>query len=232
MSIWQSASAPPSLDGCFHVWRIRIPDVPTADSSRWLSAPEAARRDRFHRERDRARYATARAALRSLLSAYLGGGEVPIEPDAGGKPHVPGADLSFNVSHAGDWALIAFAHSTVGVDIEEVRPIHDFNSVGQIAFADAELAALAAAAPADRASVFYRTWVRKEAYLKLTGEGMGAAPRDIAILPIDERFAAVSKRNRVERIRTSDLVVAPSYLAAVMLDQDLDERLFTLVGSL
>jgi 4'-phosphopantetheinyl transferase len=90
-----------------------------------LSETETTRANRFHFEEDRVRWIRARSSLRRILSGYMGS-----QPDAicftygeHGKPALlPVADLEFNLSHAGDWAMVAVARSIpVGVDIERIR---------------------------------------------------------------------------------------------------------------
>ena len=79
---------------------------------------------RFHFEKDRLRWTSARAALRVVLSRYLGiaSADVVFVLGEHGKPFAAGGGVEFNLSHSGDWAMIAVSREIpVGVDIEAIR---------------------------------------------------------------------------------------------------------------
>src|SRR5688572_20859640 len=82
--------------------------------------------------------------------------------------------LRFNLSHAGERALIAVSLGReVGVDIEEVRPIESLTLADRF-FAPAEFRAIEALSPAARTDAFFRCWTRKEAFIKAHGAGLSA----------------------------------------------------------
>ncbi len=148
--------------------------APTVESI--LDDGELRRARRFVFERDYRRFVATRTALRCCLGAWL---RVPprsvaIARAAGGKPMLrdPTAGLQFNLSHAGDYALIAVARSReVGIDIEQVRDV-DMATLAQAMFSPRELSALAATAQPYRLQAFYRGWTRKESFLKALGRGL------------------------------------------------------------
>ncbi|MDT3398690.1 4'-phosphopantetheinyl transferase superfamily protein [Streptomyces sp. B1866] len=149
-----------------------------------LDAEERERAAAFVRAEDRERYVAAHLGLRQLLGAYLGVEPAAVaftrEPCPGcggphGRPAVPGHPLHFNMSHAGDLVLFAFAGGPVGADVEKVQPLSVVDQVtGSLHPRErAELAALPAAA---RPAAFARCWTRKEAYLKGIGTGLSQDP--------------------------------------------------------
>jgi 4'-phosphopantetheinyl transferase len=105
------------------VWTVSLLEFQCSQSV--LSEDEVARRNRFKFEKDRVRWSAARSALRVILSKYAGTDAAQIGFAVGkhGKPSLlDGGDIEFNLSHAGDWALIAVARIVpVGVDIEQIR---------------------------------------------------------------------------------------------------------------
>ena len=143
-----------------------------------LSVAEQERASRFRFERDRQCWAQARSALRRVLSRYTG--RPPLELDfrmgEHGKPALADARPYFNLSHSGDWALIAVCmQSPVGVDIELIRD-------------GVEIAALLRRLgetdlPFLRDACFQR-WARREARSKATG-GPLMAPLDSNIFAED-----------------------------------------------
>jgi phosphopantetheinyl transferase len=82
---------------------------------------------------------------------------------------------TFNLSHSSHHGLLA-VHAgglPLGVDIELARPFERAARIAARHFNAAEAAAVAAAPEGpEREAVFFRTWTRKEAYLKLTGLGL------------------------------------------------------------
>ena len=143
-----------------------------------LDSEEHERAARFHFDEDRRRFIHGRAWLRLRLAELLG-----IEPAAvafttigeRGKPAVAGTLPSFNLSHSAQHGLLA-VHAgglPLGVDVELARPFERAARIAARHFNAAEAAAVAAAPEGpEREAVFFRTWTRKEAYLKLTGLGL------------------------------------------------------------
>jgi medium-chain acyl-[acyl-carrier-protein] hydrolase len=167
-----------------HLWTVRV-DLTGSEALRlrWLlSADERKAADSFVQAADRARYMTARVALRDLLGRYR---DAPPETlrfgySDNGKPSCEALrPLEFNVSHSGEMALIAFTWGCpVGVDVEHIRSGLDFAGVGRDVFTATELDQLAHACPAQRVEAFFDLWVRKEAFLKRSGQGFSGEPHN------------------------------------------------------
>ena len=93
-----------------------------------------------------------------------------------GKPYFPShPDVHFSVSHTGTLWVCAFADKEVGLDVQEHRETDDPARLARLAkrwFSDGERRVLDECGyqPAE----FYRIWARKEAYVKFTGDGIGA----------------------------------------------------------
>jgi 4'-phosphopantetheinyl transferase len=143
-----------------------------------LDSAERERAARFHFDEDRRRFIHGRAWLRLRVAELLG-----IDPKAvefttigeRGKPAVVGTAPTFNLSHSAHYGLLAI-HADglpLGVDIELARPFERAARIAARHFNAAEAAAVAAAPEGpEREAVFFRTWTRKEAYLKLTSLGL------------------------------------------------------------
>jgi len=192
MTAWQ---APPEtlalVAGEAHVWRLRLvqPAGELARLGTTLSDDERTRAARFYFERDRSAFTVVRGALRTLIGGYLG-----VAPSAlvfgyrdKGKPYLaaPGGDLQFNVSHSGDFALLAFTRGcAIGVDVERRRPMQELYSLAQISFSPDEFAALCRLPAAAQTDAFFACWSRKEAFIKVTGEGISQlADFDVTLAP-------------------------------------------------
>jgi len=177
-----------------HVWRVHL--VAQTEKIRAfrdvLSVDEIERADRFHFERDRTRFVIGRAAMRYILSQYLGVGSAEVEFSYGpkGKPELSSAaaqsGITFNLSHSHDYALLAVARETrLGVDLEFVKPEFATEEIATRFFSAKEAELLCSLPPSARAEAFFSCWTRKEAYIKALGEGMTVPLNsfDVAFVP-------------------------------------------------
>ena len=169
------------------VWRAALDDQPD-DVVQFLqgllAADEAQRAAGFYFERDRRRFIVCRGILRILLGRYLGRAPqaIALSYGANGKPALaePAArcaedTLHFNVAHSEGLALFAFTRAgEVGIDVEHMRDLPDWEQVAEAAFSPHELAQLRACPAARRRDEFFRAWTRQEAVLKALGTGLGA----------------------------------------------------------
>lgn len=160
------------------VWRLTLA-APAASRDRlWglLCEQERRRADRFAFDRDRDRFVVAHGGLRWVLSLYaqVPGQDLEFSSAPGGKPRLvtPG-ELRFNLSHSEETALLAVAWGReVGVDVEAVRVIEDLDDLATTCFSRAERRALAEVPETSRLEAFFDGWTRKEAFLKLLGDGL------------------------------------------------------------
>jgi 4'-phosphopantetheinyl transferase len=113
-----------------------------------------------------------------LLSGFTGmpAEQLRFEYGINGKPSLADHDINFNVSHAADLAVFAFAADrAVGVDIENERPVRRLLDVAQRFLSEEEVRTIATTPPAQRDSTFLKSWVIKEARLKAEGKGIWAS---------------------------------------------------------
>lgn len=194
-----------------------------------LSPDEAARAARFRFEEDRRRFVAARGTLRSILGRYLGcaAAEVRFEYGPFGKPLLaaPGEPqpLHFNLSHAGELALLAVARGRrVGIDVEQIRPLRDLEALVERFFAAYERATIGALAPELRQEAFFTCWTRKEAYIKARGEGLTFPLHafDVTILPSDPAGLRSVSGDAAEASRWSLREIRPrtGYVAALAVE--------------
>jgi len=168
-------------EGEAHLWRARLPLDPgeLARCDALLSADERHRAGLARAAAERARFVAVRGLLRTLLGRYL---DLPPETvrfayGEHGKPTLADGGLArsfrFNVSHAGDVALLAFAREReVGVDVERVRDVPRADRIASRIFEPEAAEAWRALPDGERREAFIREWTRLEAVSKLTGEGV------------------------------------------------------------
>lgn len=107
-----------------------------------------------------------------------------MEPEYGfgrnGKPHFKNYPLQFNLSHSGEYVLCGVSDQEIGVDIQEIRNANKV-SLAKRFFSEGECMALERCeSDKERSHMFFRMWTRKEAYGKLTGQGIaGTMKQDL-----------------------------------------------------
>ena len=148
-----------------------------------LNNQENQRLQRFIRVEDQALFLAAHCLKRWCLGAVLGEVATALRFYASdyGKPMLCCARVDFNLSHSGDWVVLAICNNgAVGVDVECQRNaqiwrdvIPQISAVGQ-----PELTPL-------------KHWTAKEAVLKALGQGLYLEPKNIPILPVTKGFNAM-----------------------------------------
>ena len=132
------------------------------------------------------------AAVLSLAREYcalsgLPEGDFTLARTERGKPYFPNyPSVHFSVSHSGDIFACAFSGEPVGVDIQEYKHRPDeaerCRKIAERFFHRDEIDAL----DADTVSAFYNIWTAKEAYVKLTGQGIDGDFAEFCIFDLDE----------------------------------------------
>lgn len=136
-----------------------------------LDAAERARCLHYRQHESRLRFSETRLALRTLLGGRLGMAPdaVPLAAGAHGKPQLAGGALQFNVTHCGQYALVAISDAApVGIDLERIDRARPFADMAAAYYSAAEQAACR-----DDPEAFFQLWSCKEALVKAWGTGIG-----------------------------------------------------------
>ena len=201
--------------GEIRVWRVRLDDLPSE-----LTPPptpgEWARAERFLSHDEGRRYLKAHCTLRGILERVCGA-DLDFAVTPAGKPYLPAApEVRFSLSRWHGVALIAVAIGVdIGVDIERLRPVPEYQAIAERFFPPSEREALAATPAPEREREFFRRWTRIEARLKAEGVGLYGAGVELegpwTIEEIDageELAAAVAARRAGMPVRMADFEAA------------------------
>lgn len=175
---WKAAHAQPVLHpGEVHVWRARLSESRPEELGHLLSPAENIRAERFHFERDRARFICGRGLLRTILGRYLVADprELRFVEGPHGKPELTGtaSALRFNLSHSDDLMLLAVSHTrAVGIDLEMIRENVPVETLADYYFEPEDAWNLRLLPTPQRVWKFYELWTRTEAQLKADGSGI------------------------------------------------------------
>ncbi len=159
-----------------------------------LQAGERQRLGRLRGEGDGERFLLGRGALRLILGSWLGCDPADLVLGTGpqGKPELlnppptgPGTSgpsggkqpPHFNVSHSGDLILLGFHPlRPVGVDVEQRRPVPEWESIARRCLPPGERGAIGTLPQEQREQAFLAAWCRLEAGLKARGMGLFGPP--------------------------------------------------------
>ena len=175
---WRQAPSAPvhPASGELHLWwidRSRSPG-PLADL---LDADERARMVKMHYREDRAAFARVHGAVRSILARYLdtAAAELSFVRGALGRPSLAGQGIpiDFNLSHAGDRALLAVSGGTpVGIDLEPGIARSGMLQIARRIFPAPLHQALCALPEQEQPRAFLLHWTALEACAKAQGKGV------------------------------------------------------------
>jgi 4'-phosphopantetheinyl transferase len=200
-----------------HVWSISLAGrgLPSeAGCAELLSAAERDRLARLRTGESRVRFALSHAATRVVLGAYAGAEPARLELryESGGRPEPVDGDLHWSLSHSSRLALVGVGRGApLGVDVEHVRPLHDAPALARRVLTSEEHARWASE---PTTPALLRLWVRKEAVVKATGEGLSR--------PLDE--LSVLDPAGVDGLRLIELEsVVSGYVAAVAVRADMTD---------
>jgi 4'-phosphopantetheinyl transferase len=120
--------------------------------------------------------------LRIILSRYGGDdpGKLSFAYGEYGKPSLfPFTDIQFNLSHSGDWAIVAVTRGIpVGVDVERIRPNVDVAALLR-RLGEPDLAF-------QQATDSFNAWTRREARTKASGAALFNMPaKDVYAVDIN-----------------------------------------------
>lgn len=145
-----------------------------------LTPDEIELRGKFAPERAR-KFTTTRATLRLLIARYTGIAprDVRFRYGPRGKPFLlergreQNPRVQFNLSDSSDVVAFGFsADREIGVDIERVRHLDRWQKIARRFFGLDEAIRLEQLSESERDREFIRLWVREEARIKATGQGI------------------------------------------------------------
>lgn len=213
------------LNGEVHLYGLVLPqDAPELARLRgFLSPSETARAGLLKDEQAARRYIVGRGLLREILAGYFGIEANQVQLAAGdyGKPFLLGnqAGLCFNLSHSGDYFLLAIASKyEVGIDIEMIAPGKPLEDMARMVFSHQELDRWSRLSVSDREAAFYRCWVRKEACLKACGSGFSLPGNSFDVFPLDESPAVMMAFCQQKYWQVVDIDGPPRYCAALAIE--------------
>jgi 4'-phosphopantetheinyl transferase len=200
-------------DSDVHIWQVNLDAIVL--NSAILSIDERSRADRFKFEQHRRRFIAGRGFLRSLLSRYLNTDPSRLEFSYGshGKPFLKDARIQFNLAHSQHLALYAVTiERSIGIDIEQVRPVEQLDQLVQRFFLPAEAKVIQS-----QPALFFHYWTCKEAFLKATGTGLSKL-KELEIENTQLKTIPVESRSQHWHLQT--LAINDQFAGAIVIEQN------------
>jgi phosphopantetheinyl transferase len=153
--------------------------------------------------------------LRHIAAGYVGKSldEMCLSYLPGGKPFFEHEVLHLSLSHTDDQLIMAFAHFAIGVDVEMTNRNVSMEAISRRYFEPSECVALANCSESDRRTMFFRMWVRKEAAVKMTGEGLSEGLRKVRVDPSREGWSVFREE---EVLFVKEVIPWPGTLGAIV----------------
>lgn len=226
-----TATVPAPGEVHIHRFCLDLEDKERARLHRFLSPEELVRADRLRNRQTRNRFIVGRGVMRETLAGYLGlePGSLRLAAGEQGKPHLSGEQgqnrLCFNLSHAGNLALLAVSNQCeLGIDLEQRVDDLPYQGMAEQFFSPRELTELFSLSLELQLDAFFRCWTRKEAYLKGCGSGFSQPANccDVSLLP-DHVPALLEHRTcpaEPGRWQLMDLTVPDGFYAALAVKGD------------
>lgn len=167
------------------------------------------------------RYVAVRGLLRQTLAGYLQVDPASLQFETGeyGKPCLACGSLYFNISHTGDFLLIAVADfPDIGVDIETVKPRGSLDGLARRCFSDCEFDRWQRLPEEQQLQTFYRLWTKKEAFVKAVGRGiaLGLEHCEVELEPGGQLLAIPAEYGPAEAWKSTELPVEANACAALV----------------
>ncbi|WP_024820399.1 4'-phosphopantetheinyl transferase family protein [Arthrobacter sp. 31Y] len=180
-----------------------LSDVPgTGGQIQQLGPPALERANSLAKPEDRDDFVAGRIALWHFAASLLDVDPTRLVPDYRCPQCGPGQDhgrpgflldggpapLALSASRASGWVLLAAVVNPaeglrLGVDLESISGVV-FEGFDDVALTTNEKDFLASVPEQDQASQRARLWARKEAWLKMTGEGLRRNPAELDVLEL------------------------------------------------
>jgi 4'-phosphopantetheinyl transferase len=158
---------------------------------RVLSDDEQLRASKYVVDKPRHNFIITRGLLRLLLSNNLNCNPETIlfKKNNHGKPFIKNSSVFFNVSHSGDYCVIALSRrSEIGIDIEVNNTTINKLAIIKRFFSIQEQDWIFSQEKERLSELFYRTWTAKEAVCKAIGVGLWSANNMFSVIASSNKF--------------------------------------------
>ena len=213
------------------VWLCHLKDL-SSDINEFyilLSDDERDRADKLKIEDKKKQFVITRGYLRQRLGslANIDPKDFVFEYLKHGKPVLANnqkyADITFNVSHSYEFALIAISlKQNIGIDVEKINRRSDPRPLVTRFFSKAEQSEFNALPETIKAKAFCACWVRKEAFIKAIGDGVayGLDTFDVTVDPELQQPEIILHNPSKKTWSALNIPISNDYMACLVSNTD------------
>lgn len=149
--------------------------------------------------------------------------EIRIAYNAKKKPYLEShPHIHFNISHSGQWVVIAFSDKQVGVDVEKIRNVN--LNVAKRFFSEDEKNRLFSLPAKHQLPYFFDLWTLKESFLKAIGTGLTRPLKSFTILQSSGGFE-LDSAGEYQEATLGQIPLARDYkLSVCSFEKEIDKR--------
>lgn len=191
MSKWYNQESFIDLaDNDVHIWLnyLNVHEARIKHLYPLLSSEEKERSERFKFYKHRKAFIASHGFMHNVLACYIdaNANEIEFTQTEFGKPSIIDiqnkANIQFNLSHSGNMAILAVCkQNAVGIDIEYAERKVDWKGISKRFFTPNEQEQLSKLTEEEQREAFFQIWTRKEAHMKVTGQGLSLAPTQFEV---------------------------------------------------
>lgn len=169
--------------------------------------------DKYYHMEDRLRCICSEILLKYSLWKDRGfRGKIELGYNSYGKPCLKKMkDSAFNISHSGDWVVVAISQAEIGVDVEKIQQTHE--DIAHRFFTPFENYYIEKGTLQERAARFTQIWALKESYIKYLGTGL-STPLESFTVDV-EKGEVMHKGISVPAITAQSYVIERDYYLAI-----------------
>lgn len=177
-----------------HILTVNIASMNEQDYLQMYALTDEVRKrraDRYLRQEDRVRCVVAGVLLRFAVAKVFGTATLEFENTPQGKPMLKNhPEFHFNISHSGQWVVIAYDTHPVGIDVEQICWDSGKENIARRFFTSDEQEYVFGQPKQGMAERFYEVWTAKEGYLKYLGVGLQKSLASFSVLQlaVPERY--------------------------------------------
>lgn len=177
----------------------------------FLDGDETARSTRLANSKLKRRFVVAHTFMRRVLSLYAHQNAADLAFVRGeyGKPALVNSQLHFNLSHSRDLAILAIAGKPVGIDVEFMEKHCEWKEIMQRFYTEIEVNKILELPLEKQYEAFLKVWTRKEAHMKVTGQGLHLSPSEftVSVPPEDAELNFLASEQDVKQWNMFDLAL-------------------------
>ncbi|MDS0524593.1 4'-phosphopantetheinyl transferase superfamily protein [Clostridium sp. SHJSY1] len=127
---------------------------------------------KFRRDEDKIRSLLGDVLARILICKFLKckNKDIKYKYNEYGKPYID-ENVEFNISHSGNYVVVAIDNAPLGIDIEEMKEI-EFEGIAKGYYNESEYNWIINHNKSEQMKCFYKIWTLKESYVKYVGKGL------------------------------------------------------------